>query len=1101
MYRFNENFDFYDSEKQPYSFEGEHYSRYVHHFGEVVDGGYYVNCSGGKHFFKTPIIKNFTLKFNLYYKEPSIVHRYTDGTVSFSIYFGYDREKRIGQRIYFRYNDDEKSLVVMKQTDVCDNICTLQEVKYEGYDWALCEKRLFEISMLDGVCKYSFGEANGSFEVECKAGIIGINKDGGVGGFVISTAEITSPDDVKSTNILSRRFTAPVFDGGDYPYEIDFEINRYEGGLYELVCKLMGGAGATPKPELNVSNWTASNDSLKDPYIRLVGKCTDKKHFIHNGWITFSERVSPTAKTQRILLEAEFGPNEENPYVRRYYTYDYESMKYFVFGYEHFRTHIAGMEGDRSEFVFTPDGELVYYGRPLENDLLITVESPYEKELVEMAKAGKFHNDEKVLTHLKTNHYFTTNDELKFVVTVDSRYNNRFLSTKYFLTNAFFDKTEELFPKNQEKTQNIVGIDSSKVNLELPRLAQGVYHIAVECFYGEELKQRRYFAFEVIDPSSEISPQESSALPSIHIGEGEISGPSPWSIKPSLNTNHYIDTIMCGPVWAEKNDVFAVLKTLKRKISIWGDGRTIGKLNLFDFEKAVKNCDYIEVPGPVTGGASGTPYLTWAGTYNSEPVRSIYNEFANLHPEYDLPQPDGDITLTDIHSLEPHFAEWIHFVNERVYPLLLKQSEKIKEANPNAKRFLYGPFAIYGSNALGGDAYSWYKYVERGKLSTVFDGFMEFEDYPFNAGYRTTYGAWAIMTIKLLDPDVRISTDLYDTFGKGCPDGYVNYPFPPLSVSIVEPHQNVTQVNEYLYNSVYYKNKSFKYWNDNMLMSLAHFGDTPNEKFYELVYNWGVYTKNKPKRPVRAISYLFAPNDKDIRCRFMPRRDFFVAKMLYNISTAAMYYIHDTATVSGIPSGFATDSALDLSADLTDVLVLPSLLDFEKEELEKIRELNRAGVALIATSDVTGLEDLFGVKKLDKTATVSKLYANGKTEIITTVDTHFNYASDGATPLITTDAPECDVLFTNGNCALINVSLSEVGAENFTRLPSSGARANISTIIKEVCTRVIKELSSPVATATDGCGINILVSENGDTIIHLVDYTPYKPAKSEAKRS
>ncbi|MBR5502686.1 MAG: hypothetical protein IKV55_06600, partial [Oscillospiraceae bacterium] len=68
-------------------------------------------------------------------------------------------------------------------------------------------------------------------------------------------------------------------------------------------------------------------------------------------------------------------------------------------------------------------------------------------------------------------------------------------------------------------------------------------------------------------------------------------------------------------------------------------------LNLYDFEKAVKNCDYIEVPGPVSGGASGTPYLTWAGVYEKGPAREAYEEFARLHPEYNISVPEGKLIL------------------------------------------------------------------------------------------------------------------------------------------------------------------------------------------------------------------------------------------------------------------------------------------------------------------------------------------------------------------------------------------------------------------------------------------------------------------------
>ena len=1079
MYRFLEDFTCCNLEKQPYSVENENYSRYQHHFGHVTEGNYVLNCSGGRHFFKMPKVTKVHMEMDISYQNP--IREEQEKSVAWSVYFGYDRELRCGYRILFAYCDAQEKLQIWSENVNAENYTELQRFVFRGVKLLPSQVYTLELVVDEAECKVVLGEISQTFQLKASCGIMGISRENALEGLVISKVSITSDDDVQKVNVHEKNFIIPVYDGGKWDYCVKVSVDRYQDELYEITCQLTGGVGNEKPRDPSWHSWASEYDKFRNPYIRFIGNCEEEKFLLKNGMLTFVDNVNPGSPLQKKLLHGVDAPENDRPYVKKYYTYHFSECKYIVFGYDWFKSFRMDQEGDNSEYIFNMDEELVYYGRPLEKNIIISVHSPEDKAMVQIIENGSFRTADKLLSHMKNNHYFTSDEAPRFHITIDHSLDDRFLNYKVYLADTFFRKIKEMPIQNLQCCQNDFGFHRKSFEIQCHKMPQGIYHVIIECMYGQKLVENHISAFEVLDPSLNISPQESSGLPMMHVGDGRLSGPSPWSIKPDFNIIHYLSSIMCSPQEAETNEAWKILDLLHKHLVVWYSSRTVGQRTYKEYAEAIKHADYLNY---CYGGNIGRRDIFALWAYQNQRDRDTYNAFVESHPQYGLQTVSDTFTMDNLKALEVCFDEWTHYYNAEREKLFDKEWGNIKELNPMVKRFDYGPYPNYGSNYIGGAAIKWFGY-EPEKLGKLCDGFLQFEDYPFSCAYPSHYGAWCVMTIKLLAPDCRMSPELYDTFDAGCPDGHVGYGRPPLSVSYAPPYQTVTQMYEYLYNSVYYADKAFTYWQDQSFMVYGVYNFEPQKRYREILSAWGKYLDNKPKRPFKTIAYFYKMSEKDDR--------FWLEKNIcYNMSDVAMYYLYGCARSSGIPAGFATGSLEGLTPELVDMLVIPSTEELSQDEIKQIRELYKNGVKLFAVSNVSGLEDIFGVQEDYRKQKVTKVCANGKMEGVHPIEAEFKYTATNAKCVITTDVEDCTVLFENDGCALLNVSVSQVGMDTFyTRLITHGSQTNVSKIMRAECTKMLSKLSAPIASASENCGINVFVSENDDTLILLTDYTPY----------
>ena len=270
---------------------------------------------------------------------------------------------------------------------------------------------------------------------------------------------------------------------------------------------------------------------------------------------------------------------------------------------------------------------------------------------------------------------------------------------------------------------------------------------------------------------------------------------------------------------------------------------------------------------------------------------------------------------------------------------------------------------------------------------------------------------------------------------------------------------------EFVWNTAYFNGKGFDYNRDYGCMKR----DFSQSELDVFVRGWKPVIEHSPTRPIRSTAYVTDFHYSDDTYEPYP----------HNISEENMGYLYEYARESGVPAGFALkwESLGTLTAKDTDLLVIPSMANAPDWAADKIRELYSAGVSVISLSDVTGLEDLFGLTPCEANADISELFsADGKSEFIPPKEgVLFRYAADGAKVLL--DADGMPVVTLNGRAAHIHALLENVGVTK-------------SELLKKVLTDLVKALSTP-EIISDNCGITVFEDTNGEKILLAIDYSDY----------
>jgi hypothetical protein len=1100
MYNFYENFSVYTENAQPYSIETEKNARFDHSFGLVKDGRYEINCCGGRHIIKTPALDSFSLDVKMSFMPPLL------GVINYGVYFGYDVARREGKLVMLCYNDNNSTLT-FSLFDVCGEIKTrISDTTLSNAKFDINGVYHLKLDFESGVCKVDF--EGFSTELECGAchGNLALTKYHGSTGLYIYEISLSSNDKIEKTNVFATTVEVPPYDGGDHPRIIELSIDEYEGGLSEITAKLSGDLEFTEPFPSEWRIWTSILEFIKKPYIRFIGDCDKERYYLHNDELKFVDNVNRNSESIGLMNHVEPLATKDSPYTKSYLVRNYASHEYFVFGYENFRVALRDTQADRSEFVFDRDGNLVYYGRPLTDDAVVCVES--EKTAIEeRIKNTDFVKKDDALFYIRNNHYFEKSENPIFNVRIMHARPTRSVRCEYYLENTYFKTISRIEPVEVATRVNEFGLNEINARLVLDKLEQKIYHLRVKVYFGEELISEHESAFDVIDPALKESPVESSGLPFLHAGDAMLFGAYPWMLKKDSTLSHYFDSIVCAPGEAEDVKSWELLNVYRKKTCLWLTARTVGNEDFFNFREAIKHAHYINLGFP---GIEDSPnYYRYDHfhhlLFQAKKLRERYNEFVRLHPEYKLNEAnlaEKNIPIEDLFALQPYFDEWVDFANEMVEELFREQWARVLELNPKAKRYSYGPFSVYACESIGAETIKYFGYNYK-NLSERFD-FMQFEDYVFCCDYPLAYSSWTMATNKILAKGVRFSPELYDSFGIGCPDGHVAYARPPFSDSVAQPYQTTSQIYAYLYNSVYYNEDGFNYYNDKQFMIYTYYNRDVQKRMHTFVDAWGKYLDNKPVRPKKTVCYFYKFDEKDNRFDIengrLKERGSMERCFFYNKCASAMCYLYEKISEAGMPAGFIANTLSGLSENDIEILVIPSVYAMSSEDIAAVRLLADKGVKLIATGDVTGLEDLFGVEKDEIKSYVNCVYYNGRKENVLPIKTTLSYKENGARVLLSTNANGRGAIFEYCGNVLIGADLCELGAEDFEALESLGGRINVSTLVRESLVSAIKNVFKPVVFAEKECYVNIFESENGSDEIILYDATPfYGSTKTENK--
>jgi len=1089
MFKYNNNLSIFNEEHYPYSMEYEKESMYSHQHAVCDKHGFCIIESGSKHLFCTPNMRTFSLKLKVNIKEAF----YQFKSVRFGILFGYSKAGKNGYRVDFSYDSYERKLsILLLQVNGIKNKVEGERI-YKNVDFENWQEILLELNVKETSCCGSLDCYEFQFPIESICGRIGISVSSVLKGIIFKDAEIVSCESIEKARIYSRDIELPAQNGGLVPYTMHIDIYSYSDMVYEMQYTLSGGISAREKVDMHSDCWLYHYDEIEDLYIKFINNNMCDKYYLFNGLIRFydSNGLEHLRKLQEYVYEM-----RETPLSGQFFFTGFGEETVLGVGYADFNSW--GYEAQRGayEYLFDAQDNLIYEGMPLEKDVIAKFIS-LDKKIISDIPTNIFDYNAAVI-HAENNHYFYVNEVPKFQLLIYTKLTDKYIGVKLSLMDAFYQHIADIVPLTME-TDTRFEVNEYKLvrcGFCLPVLGSGVYHVYAEILYGDRVIDSHCSALEVLDPQSEQSPQEASGIPTLYMGDAapplcESCVPDFYARKSEFDWGHYFRIALYVPISAEKKRVWELLRFYKRQLFTWVNRRTIWHYDLDELQDTLQNSDYINYfyPGLEECGNYYRHDFFDYSIYGTSIMRDILNQFFNIYPHYkkmfDIDDIKDQFTREDmIRLLKLCGSEWIPFAHVKIQEHFELQMKELRIKNPKQKRCSYGPYPIYFAPYKSGYATKWYGFDPK-KIHQVFDGFLQYEDYPFSSDYDSYAGAWGVLTTKLLNPHIKIYPELYMSFPEGCPDGAVACAYPPFGGSFCPIHFTMTQMCEYIYNTSFYKDGKFQYWND-YGFSVFSFIDHPKDRSKCILKLWGNVLKYRPVRPYKTIAYLYEMGPQE------DRYDFEVAgSNFYNISETNLAYIYGKMKNSGLTSGFAVgvEDILQLTECEINCLVLPDLTNISSEILDKIKLLHERGVTLVAVSKIPGLEDLFGVEDKEQNVLVNCLSNGREIEYITPNQAEFFYSCDAGKVLLWANE-DIPVIITNNNCILLNTSIAQVGIDALIDTHYMG-RPNISRLLAEQFINVLHDMIVTEVRCSIGAGLTILETKCGEAILMITDYSKH----------
>lgn len=1094
MFKYRNSLRNYDENKYPYSMEFIKESMYENYHGYCDENGFHIQSAGAKHLFCTPELKTFNVKCNVE------IHRYRAPFkhMAFSVLFGYHNASKNGYAIGFRYDYNIQCFYISLEEIVSNKRTIRSEVVFENYNLIYDKKVPIKITVAEEHIEGSYGKCKFAFACQAEKGRIGLDVSDVSEYINFSDVEINTKEKVKKSLVYSGKFTLPRYNGGELPYQVTIDVVSYEDVMYEMKYKLEGGTGSRGKRETYTNTWLGLYDDIRDMYIKIYGGNGARKYYLFNGCFRFLEQNLREVflKSQEYLYNLKKTPIEGSVYMS-----SFRKGSLIGIGYEDFFSASYATMAGSCEYIFDKKDQLLYSGKPLGEDVVVRLES-LEKQILEKLPKHIWHYEE-ALEHAERAHYFYTDECPTFRYRLYTNKNIAFLKMKVSLLDACFVKIKDIAVGEIQAEDFVVpGYKLGTVPFVLEALSCGVYHVSVQVYYGDHMICEEWSAFEVLDEAGDASPQEASGLPSMHFGDGgrniSYTGvPDLYTENAEDDWGHYCDRMLIGPIPAQEMRIWELLRFYKRKLFIWPTIRTIKGYDINLLQDVMANADYIN---PSVPGLEDVPRHAYRYDYYDydaygNVLKTCLNDFLAEHPAYRERIGIEDALAnfsTEDHErlLRVYGKEWISYAIDRVVERFKAQSAEIRKNNPNFKRSSYGPLNTYYAPYHGGYSVKWYG-VPVDKMYDIYDGFLQLEDYPYSAAYRTTRGAWLIMTTKLLDNRVKIYPELYFNFPKGCPDGATCCAYPPHSYSECPIYFTMTQICEYVYGAAYFKDGKFGFWKDNGFAPLTLI-DHCKDRAKSILTFWGKFLQNKPVRLMKCPVFIYEINENEDRYDYHVHRNH-----VYNISESNLAYTYELMRTSGTTGGFVAKykELSYLTEQDINCMVLPDLTTASDDTRHRIRELHKKGVLLIAAGKVTGLEDLFGVREDPRTLEVNMLTNGCDSEDIIPNKADFVYENVTGQAVLETNE-NIPVIITNENTILLNAAIGQVGVDCHVNITYQG-RPNISELLAETFRAAILSKLQQEFESDDRTGILVAETEKQEKLMVLIDYSKYDQANRE----
>ena len=1099
--------DFYkhDDNNQPYSIEVEKDNPYYHLNGQCDEKGYAVLFSGARAYLDVPQVKTFHLSFYLMHN-----HSHAKGyNETFVVLFGYDRRNRVGYQLEFVYLESGGSIIRLTKALPKEKVV----IKEQTYDFIQeCDIKYFiDIQVTEHHVRCSLADCMFDCALESKTGKVALTRESAFLEMYVSNLTFET-DEITQRKIAEYRLKIPKYNGMSNSYELTLTAYDLGEGIVKLDYEFSEGLFTYDTREEFVGDtWAMMYEEFDSLYFKINDS---KRYYLKNGLVRiFEENFTPknqgmyavkesVCDLHKALVDTWREPEKGSITVKAF-----GEVETLAFGYKNIRCFRSEFLASPMQYIFDKNGKELYVGEPLDEQVALAVTSPLSQGLEKLIPDTVYER-EKLIEHLTDNHYFLTTDEnIAFGIDVRSRYDYQGIEIKAWLQDAFYNTIQEVDTTFCDTPFHYADFASKSFKVGLKPLALGVYHLYIEVFYcGLKIADHRS-AFEVIDPSSNVSPQQASGLFRSHIGDsGKKPCPNLWLKQPDFNVEHYIDILLIDPKSANRMRVWEVYPIFKKEINCWMNQRCVSREDLLnnafmDFG-ITKHADYLFLQTPGEENKLYHRYDFYVYRHFKTHLLGMCERFLceneDIRKELGLKNVTEEFTLENYKNfMQKYSAKFIRYCLPQITQLHLEQWKEVKKINPKAKRFSYGPLSLYVAAYGGANNLKWQGNDPK-RVHEVFDGYMQFEDYPHDCNYSTTKSAFALATIKYLNPKVKIFPELYDTWLEGCPDEALPGAHPPLGYFYCQPYACMTQIFEYIYNTSHYfaDTKEYGYWREFGLMIYSLYVTKTKEKFDEMMPAWGKAMENKPVKPLRGCVFLYEIPEEDDRFNPDCSYDQFAGgdyglcgRPVHNISETGLAYVYRMVRESGIPVSTITSyAALDeYNQDTMDILVIPSLKGVSQGIKDKIRRLYEKGTPIIAVSEVEGLEDIFGVALNRHKTRLTYLKDTQTTEYIAPINTEVYYDAVDGEVLLYADNEE-PILIQKDNAFLINAPIGEVGIETLKYAAFLGSY-NISTLMENIVMDTITKLSTSKFKASKRCGITPFVNEKKEDILLLIDYS------------
>lgn len=1078
MFTMHESFKVFGADRQPALIEVERSSNFPHLHSRVASGGYALSCAGNRHLLACPDLREFSLKLE-WYVTYSTIH-----PAELEVVFHYDPVNRCGMEIAFRQKNEESEVQLFRINGIeripaSDIVLLRKAAIHDNTRYCL------EVHVDSECVRGTFADEEYMIRAELFGqGRIGFARRNFIGEWVLCDAMLSSPDPIEDETIIpEKRVLLPQDDGGTIPYEFAWTV-VCRGCRRYLEYELSGGPQNRHKyyPPLKKSGqYSGEIDYFRNPYVRVYTASRPEgiTAYLKNGRLATAD---PALQWKAVL--SDFLDISQFP-VKGTLPLPDDKISDIAFGYASFRAKGYNMQSaQNAEYLYTLDGE--YRGRNL---LLPHCElySPPDKEAVRRIPTDCF-DYEAVKLHFQRNHYFSETENIEFTLKPVCMGEAKWLSYTCSIQDIFGDVIEDIEPE----------ISTIGAYVNHAPMPVGLYRIEYRVFRGEQCAETVNHVFEVFDSAGKRCAPIESGLPFLYSTPNEQryldrDAFDPWNPMPSCDAEHYFACCCMTGVYGEQKRIWEIIPLFGRKWYVWLTNRTMNDTVPENHLDLVRNADYI-----ITDFARRSYNLRsdyWRSELYTGHLRETLDDFLKENSQFkdalDWYTKDTEITAPRLlEFLRICGDDWFHYATERQVQIIEEENRHIASINPYVKRACYGPYSIYVMPNASYYSCKRFGYpIDRRISDVVFTGFAQFEDYPSSCAYQTDRSAFALMTLGLHVPSLRIYPEQYRSADGGCIDGAVKFASPPMGARTVPDYFQLTHAFEFVYNTPAFTDKGFTYWNDYGLMKR----DFTAHELDVFARGWKSAVRYQPSRPEKGAAFVaeFGPGDD----RF--EMDIFSEKWVnaYNISEENMGYIYETLRESGIPGGFACKwkEVLRLTPELTDIIVLPSLSGASPEVIEHLRKLNHEGVSLFACGDVCGMEDDFGVVPQMYAGIVCTLTAENESENIPPYEAEFRYKEKSAVSVLKADKVSALLLRERdrerASTVLLNAAVSMLGHNSFTDNVSYG-RECISKLLRKTVRKLLRKVTSQNIVG-DNCGLTVFRDSCGRKMLLAVDYSPY----------